>query len=1360
MSLYEAQQRHHVTHPHNSNCASKCGEDHKNKSCGGNPSQCDEILADIEDLYSGHICRCTGYRGLRLAAKKILLSPLDPHLVRELKSLPENVVDVEQQSYGHGSLESDMVAVVKLHVDGDQRPNIPMMPQPQPPEIGSLLPSSTPTSSIMTGTFAQPESSQELMPSCASETSLVTEIAGGTARRWFSVKTLQDVKSLVDYAVSSNVKYKLVYGNTSAGIYKAAEWTDIGMFVNMNDLQSSRAESQPSILDGLLFIPAACTINTLKRFLLKETTQKTCETETILTLIERVAGNQVRNAGTVGGSVAMAVRRLFFSDTFLALASCGATADVHIKASPTRAAGPGHVVAGWERVERASLLSLLDLTLENFILDGITVPLTVTESELAPFIRCYKVARRLQNSHSLVNLACRVTSDTQCEFLVGNIANHYLQLRGTAVGLQKVVKHLKNRPHLHKSECLQAIEDILSTCEGELLQNISPNEEFDEDEARITLALNLMHRFLLDFFTIKFGLDLVQDHQSIVCNTYKDKMRPQNDCSHGVQGFRVNTTAFPVSEPMIKTTAVQRAEGEMKYTRTLKLPEDCLHAGFMLSEFSTGALIWNEDRLVNLSSVLSELVLKELSVHIAPEDINLYRAVDIGVGNCLTEQPTWMTYSEFLLADKEVVYQGQAVAIVVTPLQVATEYISKLLTERQVRESVGPSADPLSVVSFRDTYKPIVTLDNLDVEVPVIDPSGETKWCPRRFETSTAPFPNTVGAVDWISNLPPSKDPKPPHALVPNKVIDFQKYQNDKYVIVSGSHEVGSQYHFPMETHCALAYAPTECEAETHVNDIYKATSHGAALDSLAKHPISRMVNVGSINKFAHHHHTNGEPCPVESFVSSPVLGAPGSTPLTPKQSMHIFASTQACMNVSTDVSKLLGGINDNKANELYQANTHVESLGGGFGGKDPQSRYVALAAAFVADRLKRPCRIVLDRNADMQLIGKRHPMKGTFTLAACKATGKNEAMQMHLVMDAGVNYDASLPIMDLAILCSYNGYNVGEYVCQGDVYFSNKASNTAFRTFGVVQSHQITEAAVEMVIRELVRANPALNAHVIRERNFFGWMPAATPDSELQVTPFGQPLRSCNLDGVWASLSRRMLQRKYTDSDGNIDNQRVVDEILHSKGGDAGFKYMQHKVAEFNSKHQYIKQGLSVLPLMYGIGYTFTPMNVMRATMDICPASGVVSFEVFGCEMGQGLYTKLLQIASLVLGVKPHLIRINNVVSVPGEKYPKTGASTGTDLNGRAIQAIMVESGAFMTLLAAHRELHAWFVSEVPDVKQRHCWYDNTGKDRWRDAVEFFASHKALRFSGEYDMIHLLTQIGSSIQKGAPFYFFSYGAA
>ena len=54
-----------------------------------------------------------------------------------------------------------------------------------------------------------------------------------------------------------------------------------------------------------------------------------------------------------------------------------------------------------------------------------------------------------------------------------------------------------------------------------------------------------------------------------------------------------------------------------------------------------------------------------------------------------------------------------------------------------------------------------------------------------------------------------------------------------------------------------------------------------------------------------------------------------------------------------------------------------ISRLGGGYGGKEVQSKFVAAAAAFCAQQLKQPVRVANYHVQDMHMIGKRHAFTG-----------------------------------------------------------------------------------------------------------------------------------------------------------------------------------------------------------------------------------------------------------------------------------------------------------------------------------------------------------------------------------------------
>ena len=135
--------------------------------------------------------------------------------------------------------------------------------------------------------------------------------------------------------------------------------------------------------------------------------------------------------------------------------------------------------------------------------------------------------------------------------------------------------------------------------------------------------------------------------------------------------------------------------------------------------------------------------------------------------------------------------------------------------------------------------------------------------------------------------------------------------------------------------------------------------------------------------------------------------------------------------------------------------------LGGGYGGKEVQSQFVSTAASFCAHKLNRPVSVSLLRTEDMEMIGKRHEVLGKYKVAA-SSNGKIQAMQLDFFSNGGCTYDASFPVMDLILLSADNAYYVPQFLCKGNVCMTFKASNTAFRSFGVVQTMIIVESAIE----------------------------------------------------------------------------------------------------------------------------------------------------------------------------------------------------------------------------------------------------------------------------------------------------------
>ncbi|BFZ19799.1 hypothetical protein BsWGS_22838 [Bradybaena similaris] len=90
----------------------------------------------------------------------------------------------------------------------------------------------------------------------------------------------------------------------------------------------------------------------------------------------------------------------------------------------------------------------------------------------------------------------------------------------------------------------------------------------------------------------------------------------------------------------------------------------------------------------------------------------------------------------------------------------------------------------------------------------------------------------------------------------------------------------------------------------------------------------------------------------------------------------------------------------------------------------------------------------------------------------------------------------------------------------------------------------------------------------------------------------------------------------------------------------------------------------MCITPLTYGVGYPVRSMNQGTALVNIYK-DGSVLLLTGTVEMGQGLNTKLIQIATRVLDVPEKHIRVAETSTSNNPNHPPTAGSMGSDLVG-----------------------------------------------------------------------------------------------
>jgi xanthine dehydrogenase molybdopterin-binding subunit B len=95
-----------------------------------------------------------------------------------------------------------------------------------------------------------------------------------------------------------------------------------------------------------------------------------------------------------------------------------------------------------------------------------------------------------------------------------------------------------------------------------------------------------------------------------------------------------------------------------------------------------------------------------------------------------------------------------------------------------------------------------------------------------------------------------------------------------------------------------------------------------------------------------------------------------------------------------------------------------TKRLGGGFGGKETRGAFLHCATAVAAFHTRRPVRMTLERQQDMQITGHRHAFVGRYRVAAT-ANGRVLALDLQLFSNAGMHCSCVLflsPLLRLPV--------------------------------------------------------------------------------------------------------------------------------------------------------------------------------------------------------------------------------------------------------------------------------------------------------------------------------------------------------
>ncbi|WP_448721371.1 xanthine dehydrogenase molybdopterin binding subunit [Microbacterium natoriense] len=388
--------------------------------------------------------------------------------------------------------------------------------------------------------------------------------------------------------------------------------------------------------------------------------------------------------------------------------------------------------------------------------------------------------------------------------------------------------------------------------------------------------------------------------------------------------------------------------------------------------------------------------------------------------------------------------------------------------------------------------------------------------------------------------------------------------------------------------------------------------------------------------------------------------------------------------------------------------------MGGGFGGKEMQPHGFAAIAALGAKLTGRPVRLRLNRTQDITMTGKRHPFHIAWK-AGFDDDGMLQALDAVLTCDGGWSIDLSEPVLGRALCHIDNAYWIPNVHAYGQIAKTNKTSNTAYRGFGGPQGVFLIEDILGRVAPQL-----GIDPLELRRRNFY---------RQGQTTPYGQLVKDADrMSTIWDQLA----------AEASVDERRA-------------------EIAEFNATSPHTKRALSMTPIKFGISFNFAAFNQAGALVHVYK-DGSILINHGGTEMGQGLHTKMLQVAATALGVELESVRLAPTRTDKVPNTSATAASSGADLNGGAVKNACEQIRDRMAAVAGRmlgvdeRDVRfgGGFVTALGSPVKKVSFAE-VAKAAYLQRVQLFAA-------GYYRTEGL--HWNPEIMQGSPFKYFAYGAA
>ncbi|GAA3926117.1 xanthine dehydrogenase molybdopterin binding subunit [Litoribacillus peritrichatus] len=437
---------------------------------------------------------------------------------------------------------------------------------------------------------------------------------------------------------------------------------------------------------------------------------------------------------------------------------------------------------------------------------------------------------------------------------------------------------------------------------------------------------------------------------------------------------------------------------------------------------------------------------------------------------------------------------------------------------------------------------------------------------------------------------------------------------------------------------------------------------------------------------------------------------------------MEVFTSSQHPTEVQKLVAEVLGV-------SINKVQVDVRRMGGGFGGKETQAAPLACIAAILANKTGKPVKYRMSRQDDMEMTGKRHDFYNTYDVGVDEQ-GIIQGAEIMVAGKCGNSPDLSDAIVDRAMFHSDNAYYLNNATVTGHRCKTHTVSATAYRGFGGPQGMMVAELMMDDIARHMGE-----DPLTIRKRNLYGikYDHIKTDDGQID-------------------------ERNQTHYGQTVEHN-LLPELIEELENTSDYWKRREEIKVFNAQSPFMKKGLALTPVKFGISFTVQFLNQAGALVHIY-TDGSIHLSHGGTEMGQGLFLKVAQIVAEEFQVDLDTVQVSSTRTDKVPNTSPTAASSGTDLNGMAARdaCLRIKDGLFK-FATEHYQVE----EDKVRLESNHLVVTNAaGEEQWVPFADFvqqaYMGRVPLSSTGFYKTpkIHYDRETG----KGRPFYYYANGAA